>query len=35
MLSAGRIIESGTHEDLMRNGERYAEMFDIQARHYL
>lgn len=35
MLSHGRIVESGTHEDLMKNGDKYAEMFDAQARHYL
>jgi ABC-type multidrug transport system fused ATPase/permease subunit len=34
MLSNGRIVESGTHEDLMKNGDKYAEMFDAQARHY-
>ena len=34
MLSHGRIVESGTHEDLMKNGDKYAEMFDTQARYY-
>jgi ATP-binding cassette subfamily B protein len=34
MLSHGRIAESGTHEDLMKNGDKYAEMFDAQARYY-
>jgi len=34
MLSHGHIVESGTHEDLMKNGDKYAEMFDAQARYY-
>jgi ATP-binding cassette subfamily B protein len=34
MLSHGRIVESGTHEDLLKNGDKYAEMFDTQARYY-
>ena len=34
MLSHGRIVESGTHEELMKNGDKYAEMFDTQARYY-
>jgi ATP-binding cassette subfamily B protein len=34
MLSDGRIIESGTHDELMKSGGSYAAMFDAQARHY-
>jgi len=34
ILSAGRIVESGTHDELMKSGGSYAEMFDIQARFY-
>jgi ABC-type multidrug transport system fused ATPase/permease subunit len=34
MLAHGRIVESGTHEELMKNGDKYAEMFDTQARYY-
>jgi len=31
VLDAGRIIESGTHEELMRLGGRYAHLFRLQA----
>jgi ATP-binding cassette subfamily B protein len=34
ILSAGRIVESGTHDDLMKSNGSYAAMFDAQARHY-
>ena len=30
----GRITEDGTHDDLMAAGGSYAELFDLQARHY-
>jgi ATP-binding cassette subfamily B protein/subfamily B ATP-binding cassette protein MsbA len=33
VLDAGRIIEQGTHSELMRLGGRYAEMVARQARH--
>lgn len=33
-MENGRIVESGSHDDLMDQGGRYAEMFEIQARHY-
>ena len=33
-MEHGRIVESGSHDDLMGRGGRYAEMFEIQARHY-
>ena len=35
MLSDGRIVESGTHEELLKSGGKYAEMFGAQARYYL
>ena len=34
VLEAGRIIESGDHDELMRKGGRYAELFRIQAAPY-
>ena len=33
-MANGRIVESGSHDDLIDRGGRYAEMFEIQARHY-
>jgi ABC-type multidrug transport system fused ATPase/permease subunit len=34
VLEAGRVVEDGTHADLLRAGGRYAEMFRQQARHF-
>ena len=34
LLEAGRIAESGSHDDLMGLGGRYAEMFAIQAERF-
>jgi ATP-binding cassette subfamily B protein len=34
VLKAGRIIESGTHEELIRRGGTYARLFEIQAQYY-
>ncbi|NKI44149.1 ABC transporter ATP-binding protein [Streptomyces physcomitrii] len=34
LLDAGRVAESGTHEELMALGGRYAEMFTLQARRF-
>ncbi|MCJ7444923.1 MAG: ABC transporter ATP-binding protein/permease [Methanotrichaceae archaeon] len=33
-LKHGKITESGTHEDLMRNQADYANLFETQAQHY-
>jgi len=34
VLDRGRIIESGTHDELMQNPLKYAQLFDMQARRY-
>jgi ATP-binding cassette, subfamily B, bacterial len=33
-LAGGRVIEDGTHDELMAAGGGYAELFDLQARAY-
>lgn len=34
LLENGRIIEEGTHAELLRRGGKYAEMFEVQSRYY-
>jgi ATP-binding cassette subfamily B protein len=34
VLQGGRIAEEGSHDLLMKNGGRYAEMFELQAASY-
>jgi ATP-binding cassette subfamily B protein len=34
VLEQGRIEASGTHDQLMAQGERYAELFELQAAGY-
>ncbi|MCC2321231.1 ABC transporter ATP-binding protein [Cellulomonas xiejunii] len=34
VLDEGRIIEDGTHDDLMAAGGRYAELFRLQAKRF-
>lgn len=34
VLADGKIEEAGTHEELMANGGRYAELFELQASGY-
>lgn len=34
VLDKGRIVERGSHEELMKQGGYYARMFDIQAQQY-
>ncbi len=34
LIEDGKIVEMGTHEELMKNNGRYAEMFEIQSSYY-
>ncbi|NNF66551.1 MAG: ABC transporter ATP-binding protein, partial [Gammaproteobacteria bacterium] len=34
VLEKGRVTENGSHEQLMRQGGRYASLFSLQARGY-
>ena len=34
VLAKGKMIESGSHEDLMRLNGHYAHLFEIQAKGY-
>ncbi|HZQ81096.1 MAG TPA: ABC transporter ATP-binding protein [Gaiellaceae bacterium] len=34
VLEHGRVVEDGTHEELVRLGGRYAEMFELQAARF-
>jgi ATP-binding cassette, subfamily B, bacterial len=34
VLESGRAVESGSHDELMRSGGTYAELFELQARAY-
>jgi ATP-binding cassette subfamily B protein len=35
VLDAGRVVEEGSHDELMERHGRYAEMFRLQASAYL
>jgi ATP-binding cassette subfamily B protein len=34
VLDRGRIVESGPHDELISKGGTYAQLFELQARHY-
>ena len=34
VLQDGKIIEKGSHEELVELGGRYAELFEMQAKGY-
>jgi ATP-binding cassette subfamily B protein len=34
VFDEGRVIEEGTHDDLMRGAGKYASLFDTQAQYY-
>ena len=34
VLSNGKIIEQGSHNELMKNGGEYEKMFTLQASNY-
>ena len=34
MLEKGKVIEQGTHEELMQMSGRYAQMFEVQSSYY-
>ena len=34
VLKQGSVIEGGTHEELVRMGGNYAQLFEMQAKHY-
>jgi ABC-type multidrug transport system fused ATPase/permease subunit len=34
VLEAGRILEQGSHDELLREAGRYAELFELQAKGY-
>lgn len=35
VLRGGRLVEQGTHEELLAEGGHYAELFSMQAAAYL
>jgi ATP-binding cassette subfamily B protein len=35
VIDKGKVVEKGTHKELMKKGGRYAKMFKLQAEGYL
>ena len=35
VMENGRLIEYGSHSELMEKGERYCELFSVQAKNYV
>jgi len=35
VLSAGRVVEVGSHDELVHSGGVYSELYELQAQHYL
>jgi ABC-type multidrug transport system fused ATPase/permease subunit len=35
VLERGGVVEDGTHDELMRLGGKYAEMFTLQAQRFV
>lgn len=34
LIEHGKIIEEGTHDSLMKNNDRYAELYEMQSKYY-
>ena len=34
MFEQGKLVEYGTHDELMELNEKYADMFAVQAKYY-
>lgn len=34
LIANGGILEEGTHEELLKAGGRYAELFEVQRKYY-
>jgi ATP-binding cassette, subfamily B, bacterial len=34
LLAGGRVVEDGSHQELVAAGGRYAELYEVQASHY-